>query len=245
MPFSLSDWHRRYLQQAGWSRNLRKHLFYRFNFPKPASILEVGCGTGAVLGEYEQMQSISTFGLDIDPESLLFFHREHPQANLTAGDAHALPFANAFFDLTFCHYLLLWLKEPLSALREMRRVTKPGGWVCAFAEPDYVGRIAYPQELETLASLQIQSLAKQGASASMGRQLYKLFHDAGLDNIESGILAVEWKKDSNNLANEMETMKVDLAFIGKENILMDSQKRINESKGSIYFIPTFYAFGRV
>ena len=37
------------------------------------------------------------------------------------------PFTNASFDLTFCHYLLLWLKDPLSAIKEMKRVTRPGG----------------------------------------------------------------------------------------------------------------------
>jgi len=58
---------------------------------------------------------------------------------LSGGDASRLPFADGFFDLTYCHYLFLWLKHPLQALQEMKRVTRPGGWVATFAEPDYEG----------------------------------------------------------------------------------------------------------
>ena len=54
MPFTTADWHRRYQQQAGWSKTVRDHIFLNLNLPDPASILEVGCGTGAVLADYSK-----------------------------------------------------------------------------------------------------------------------------------------------------------------------------------------------
>jgi hypothetical protein len=43
------DWHSRYLQQAGWTSKLRGYLFQRAGVDKASRVLEVGCGTGAVL----------------------------------------------------------------------------------------------------------------------------------------------------------------------------------------------------
>jgi ubiquinone/menaquinone biosynthesis C-methylase UbiE len=47
------------------------------------------------------------------------------------GDAYKLPFADETFDITFCHQMLTHLKAPWDELREMLRVTKPGGIVAA------------------------------------------------------------------------------------------------------------------
>ena len=155
-----------------------------------------------------------------------------------------LPFADASFDLTFCHYLFLWLAHPYKSLQEMKRVTRPGGWVCAFAEPDYGGRIAHPKALADLADLQCESLTRQGAETSMGRQLNQLFHQCGLKEIESGVLAAEWGEVADHLEGELQMIKKDLAVIGKARKFEDYQKQITKKDGAIYFIPTFYAAGR-
>lgn len=242
LPFNLADWHERYRQQAQWTQALRSHLLKKFILTDKAAILEVGCGTGAVLGEYAITQS--TFGLDLDRQALAFCQQANQGMRLTCGDAHALPLADASFNLTFCHYLLLWLKQPLQALREMRRITRPGGWVCAFAEPDYGGRVAHPAALASLADLQCESLIRQGVETSMGRQLNLLFHQCGLKEVECGVLAAEWGADANQLEGELQMMNNDLAVIGKAGEFQKYEKQIRGKAGTIYFIPTFYAAGR-
>jgi ubiquinone/menaquinone biosynthesis C-methylase UbiE len=245
MVFTAADWHRRYQQQAGWSKIVRDHIFLNLNLPISASILEVGCGTGAVLADYSKNSAFLTFGLDIEVSVLQFGQKEDPRAILTCGDALTLPFANASFDLTFCHYLLLWLKDPLSAIKEMKRVSKPGGYVCAFAEPDYGGRIAYPANLVKVTDLQTQSLMQQGANPNLGRQLRHLFIEAKLSKVQVGVLAAEWNESIGGLESEIEMITNDLALLEEKRSLTEIIDKSQFPKDSIYFIPTFYAYGQV
>jgi SAM-dependent methyltransferase len=69
---------------------------------------------------------------------------QRAQCNSQA-DRHTLPF-QPVFDVTFCHFLLLWVSNPEKVVAEMGRVTRPGGSV-RLAEPDYGGRIDYPESL--------------------------------------------------------------------------------------------------
>lgn len=245
MTFTTADWHRRYQQQAGWSKTVRDHIFQKLNLPVPSSILEVGCGTGAVLADYSKEPTFITFGLDIEKSVLFFNQKEEPRAILTCGDALTIPFHNASFDFTFCHYLLLWLKNPFSAIKEMKRVTKPGGYICAFAEPDFGGRIVYPPKLAKVIDLQTQSLIQQGANPNIGRQLRHLFTEAKLNKVQAGLLAAEWNENKIGLESEMEMLNNDLAFLGKKQSLTDAFDKNEYPKESIYFIPTFYAYGQV
>lgn len=245
MPFTTADWHKRYQQQAGWSKTVRDHIFLTLNLPSTPSILEVGCGTSAVLADYSKNPLFSTFGLDIESSALHFGQEEDPKAILTCGDALTLPYANASFNLTFCHYLLLWLKDPLNSLKEMKRVTRPGGSVCAFAEPDYGGRIAYPVNLAKITDLQTQSLKKQGVNLSIGRQLRHLFTEAGLSMVQAGVLAAEWNESADSMESEMDMIANDLEFLGKKPGSTEAFANIQFPKDSLYFIPTFYACGQV
>lgn len=153
MPF---DWHTRFQQQAVWTRPLREHLLGQLALREKARILEVGCGTGAVLAELASYGDLH--GLDIDQSHLEAAQKNLALAVLTRGDAHHLPYAGGSFDLVACHFLLLWLDDPVAALGEMRRVARPGGRVIAFAEPDYGGRIDHPPELEIIGVMQRESL---------------------------------------------------------------------------------------
>ena len=123
-------------------------------------MLEVGCGTGAILSELPAHLSIN--GLDIDPVGLKQCLINAPIVPLVEGNALQLPYANNSFDVVYCHYLLLWVRDPLQALLEMKRVTKPGGNIIAFAEPDYTARIDKPEELVQLGKWQTEIAKKAG-----------------------------------------------------------------------------------
>ncbi|HIE56609.1 MAG TPA: methyltransferase domain-containing protein [Anaerolineales bacterium] len=252
LPFTPADWHRRFTRQAQWTRALRDYLLPRVGEKSAARTLEVGCGTGAVLTELSETLSF-TAGLDVNFTYLNLAMRNTPQARLTQGDAHTLPYASNNFDLTLCHFLLLWVDDPLQVISEMVRVTRSGGAVLALAEPDYGGRIDYPVELGVLGDWQRASLRRQGADPLMGRRLAGLFHQAGIEAVETGILGAQWPEapDQETWESEWAVLESDLSQISEileipEMTKLKELDRMAHEKGErVLFVPTFYAWGRV
>lgn len=247
---SLADWHRRYRQQSEWTRAVRQHLFTQGGLPPDAQVLEVGCGTGAVLGRMVAETSYQLTGIDLDRPSLVFAQRLPPQLNaLAQGDGRRLPFRDACFDAVYCHYLLLWVADPVRVLQEMRRVTRPGGAVIALAEPDHAARIDAPPPLDSLGHLQTAALAAQGADTQMGRKLAQCFRQAGLAEIRSGLLGAEWTAPGQAPDPlEWQTLQTDLASNLSAAELARYQALDQTAWGHgtrVLFIPTFYALGIV
>lgn len=241
--------HRRYLQQAQWTAELRRHLFERTAFSSAKRVLEVGSGTGAVLGQLAAPEGQKIHGLDSHIPSLRFARQQNISAELAGGDAHSLPYADKSFDLVYCHFVLLWLTDPLAALKEMKRVAKPGSALLAFAEPDYGGRIDHPPELKPLGKWQAEALSAQGADPEMGRKLVGLFHDAGLLEVESGVLGAQWASPkADNVELEWQLLRADLeGRISSEQLtLLEENAQIARQSGEgVLYVPTFYAWGRV
>lgn len=181
---NLDFWHQRYTQQVGWTLETRRYIFRQIGLEKFAAILEVGSGTGAILSSLYQDGYTHLFGLDIDRAAL----DKSALGDCVCGDAHQSPFPSNSFSLSLCHFLLLWVKDPFKVIREMHRVTLPGGWVVALAEPDYSRRIDAPAELKPLGAAQSESLAAQGADVSIGARLGDLFQRAELADIETGVI---------------------------------------------------------
>ncbi len=245
------DWHQRYCQQARWTRDLRRYLYGRGSIEDARRILDVGCGTGVLAKELHELCNAKIFGVDISRNHLDLATRNARQAFFVQADALEIPFNPGSFDLALCHFVLLWVSDPLQAVREMARVVAPGGAVLALAEPDYGGRIDYPPELAALGEQQSQSLRRQGADPEMGRKLASIFHLAGLTSIEIGVLGGQWHSAPSN--DEWETewlvMERDLKELpGKEidpSILKALDWSAWQSGERVLFVPTFYAFGIV
>ncbi|MBN2388194.1 MAG: methyltransferase domain-containing protein [Anaerolineales bacterium] len=246
MSFS---WHDRFLQQAAWTAELRGYLFEQSGLDSAFRVLEVGCGTGVILAEAARRSSASIHGLDLDPVRLAEARLHAPAARLTRGDALALPYPTAAFDVCLCHFLLLWVADPLSALREMKRVTRPGGHVLALAEPDYGRRQDRPAALAPLGRWQAESLRIQGADPDLGRCLAALFDQVGLRIIEAGSLQERGERpvDARERGLEWAVLEADLAGIVPADELL-RLKRIDEQawragERSLH-IPTYFAWGQ-
>lgn len=250
MTLSPHDWHRRFSQQAQWTHDLRTYIFGRIEIEKAQHILEVGCGTGAILRDLPAQVPFQV-GLDINSSLLSMAMRSSPESKLNQGDGHQLPYRDHCFDITLCHFLLLWVDDPGQVLREMVRVTRPGGVVLALAEPDYGGRIDYPDELSILGEWQKQSLRQQSADPRMGRKLAGLFHRARLEAVETGTLGGQWSGAPDWEAWEAEWMVLE-SDLEKAFQDPESWKALKKLDYSAYqhgervlFVPTFYAWGFV
>jgi ubiquinone/menaquinone biosynthesis C-methylase UbiE len=244
------DWHTRYTQQARWTEPLRSYLFQKTGISAASRLLEVGCGTGAILQTLVPQTNAAQHGLDANLTAITQAASNAPGAHLLCAAGERLPYPPATFDITYCHFLLLWVKDPLPLLREMKRVTRPGGYLLALAEPDYGGRIDHPPALSRLGQLQTLALQQQGADPYIGRKLAALLRQAGIQQVQSGILGAEWVNTPNPAeANlEWQTLQQDLQnqlSAQEQQRLQEIDARARENGERTLFIPTFFAWGRV
>ena len=137
----------------------------------------------------------------------------------------------------------------MRALLEMKRVTKKGGHIIAFAEPDYRARVDKPEELVQLGKWQTESLKKQGADPSFGVRLAVSFFQAGIELVETGPIQnveneasvedweIEWAVIESDLAGQIPDADI------QKMKLMDKTAR---KKGErVLHVPTYFAWGQV
>lgn len=251
MVLSTFQWHQRYSQQAEWTRNIRRDIYSRFGIDRISKVLDIGCGTGVLEREFETLTSLKLFGVDISHDHLRFAQGYAPGSIYAQGDCLHLPFSARVFDACLFHYFLLWIKEPLLALEELVKVTRPSGYVIALAEPDYAGRIDFPPELSMLGKWQSEALEVQGANPNIGRSLRSLFHRVGLVEVEVGVLGGQWSDHSLNDEHEKEWEVVENDLSKNDDYLMqlgrlrEIDRTAYDSLERILFVPTFYAVGKV
>ena len=114
------------LLQARRTEALRLHLYRRIGLAHMKSILEVGCGTGAILRELQGKVPLAA-GLDPAPAPGL--------KQSVCGAGERLPFQRHVFQAVFLHYALLWVKDLRRFFEEVRRVLVPAGRIVLLAEP--------------------------------------------------------------------------------------------------------------
>lgn len=115
-------------------------------------ILDLGCGTGIVarLLRARLGGGARITGVDINAEMIALARTLAPDLDWREGNAQALPFADASFELCTCQQMLQFVPDRAAALREIRRVLVPGGrlvaatWRPRHEQPlhDLLGRIA-------------------------------------------------------------------------------------------------------
>jgi len=136
----LDDWNR----NAAFYRDdaespLMQHLVARrdavYALMPGQRVLDLGCGTGATVARL-RAQGIDAVGIDFASEMIRAANEQHDLAvHTTCADATTLPFADGEFDVVIAdgvlHHLAVQGKL-IAALREVRRVLKPGGRLCLF-----------------------------------------------------------------------------------------------------------------
>jgi SAM-dependent methyltransferase len=158
-------------------------------------VLDMACGAGTYtcwLADRVGPQG-NVVGVDIDPTFLAVAGKAVAAAggaervSLCRSDIAGLPFDDNSFDLAWCAQSLYTLPDPLAALRELRRVVRPGGTVAVF-ENDTVHQIIlpWPPDLElAVRQAQLQSFHEDSPSPErfyIGRDFCTAFHDIGIDD---------------------------------------------------------------
>lgn len=119
------DLEQRYWWFVGVRRMVWRLLALGADPSRLGRVLDVGCGTGALLDEMSRNAG-EVWGLDISPEALAFC-RQRGHTRLVQGDAAHLPFRGADFDVVTAIGVIEHLDDDEAFLRELARVLKPGG----------------------------------------------------------------------------------------------------------------------
>ena len=94
------------------------------------TVADVGCGNGAYLAELARRRHAGpVLGIDLSAGMLHAARGRAPRASLAAGDAAALPLRDDASGLTLAMHMLYHVPGPSAAVRELRRITRPGGQV--------------------------------------------------------------------------------------------------------------------
>lgn len=98
-------------------------------------VLDVACGTGIVARHAADRVGATghVTGVDLNAAMLAVASRLRPDVTWRQGDAAALPFDDDSFDVVTCQSAAMFFPDVVAALREMGRVTRPGGAVAVQA----------------------------------------------------------------------------------------------------------------
>jgi SAM-dependent methyltransferase len=114
-----------------WYRGRRRIIrteLDRLPLPPDAMVLDAGCGSGRTMQELVDYGEVH--GVELDPEAAaMAASRGHGEVRI--GRLEELPWEPATFDLITCLDVIEHTPDDETALRELRRVCKPGGWLLA------------------------------------------------------------------------------------------------------------------
>ena len=95
-------------------------------------VVDVGCGPGGLTRELvTRVGAVNVAAIDPAPQFTAACRQRNPGADVREGVAEELPWADATFDAALSSLVLGFMRDPDQGVREMARVTRPGGTVAA------------------------------------------------------------------------------------------------------------------
>jgi ubiquinone/menaquinone biosynthesis C-methylase UbiE len=166
-------------------------------------IVDVGAGTGLITLDIAARVNPGGRVVAVDPSAALLDHargaakaaRLSEVFEVEVGDGRALPFANRTFHAAFCHWVLLHVDAGSAIVRELKRVTRPGGRVVC-VEMDWETAIVYPGE-RALTRRILNFSNDRHVEGWSGRRLTSLFKECGfVDVVVEPIVDVDQSGDA-------------------------------------------------
>ena len=181
------------------SRDLESHGFFLVPLLQPGfDVLDAGCGPATISADIAdavfpgKVTALDVSTSELDQGRRLVEGREIVNLELVAGSAYEMPFPDRSFNVVFSLDLIEHLSEPLKALREFHRVTRPGGFV-ALSTPDWdsIEISPLPMALGRAINAYRDLEERNGGNSRAGFHLSEWLIEAGFAPLSNG----EWTQD--------------------------------------------------
>jgi ubiquinone/menaquinone biosynthesis C-methylase UbiE len=182
--------HESVLRSHRWRTAENSAGFLLPRLTRGVSLLDVGCGPGNITADLAgRLDEGSVVGIDLSTDVVAMAAAQyptesHPHLSFEVADVYGLDFAEGRFDVVYAHQVLQHLSKPIDALREMRRVLKPGGTL-AVRDADYGTFVWAPREplLDRWLALYHDITRRNQAEADAGRYLKTWVAAAGFEGL--------------------------------------------------------------
>jgi SAM-dependent methyltransferase len=154
-------------------------------------VLDVGCGPGTLTAVLvPTLGADAVAGIDPSPPFVAAARERFPGVDVRQGVAEHLPWEDATFDAALAQLVVHFMADPVAGLREMARVTRPGGTVAACVWDHGGGEGPLSLFWRVVAGADPDAPAEGGLPGTREGQLAALAAEAGLCDVEDGRLSV-------------------------------------------------------
>jgi SAM-dependent methyltransferase len=161
------------------------------DIPTGQRVLDVGCGPGALTAQLvERAGTGAVWAIDPSPSFVAAIRTRCPRADVRAGAAEQLPFADGAFDAALAQLVVHFVTDPVAGLAQMARVTRPGGVVAACVWDHAGGTGPLAAFWRAAHDLDPAAPDESGLPGARAGHLAELAKAAGLTVIESSSLTV-------------------------------------------------------
>ena len=180
--------HESVLRSHKWRTAENSAAYLLPHLAQDARVLDVGCGPGTITADLaDRVPQGHVTGIDFAPEIIEQAKQTvggRTNLDFATGDVYTLDYPDGSFDVVHAHQVLQHLGDPVRALREMRRVTRPGGLIAA-RDVDYGGMSWYPDSLvlDEWQQLYLAVARGNGGDPRAGRRLHVWAREAGCTDV--------------------------------------------------------------
>ncbi len=184
----------------GYQKGVIDYLIYRaqksVDFILPhlnpgMEVLECGCGPGAVTFEIaKKVKKGNVIGIDINSNQIDSNNKKVDESDINnlqfeVANILDLPYSDNSFDIVYMQALIIHIKNPINAIKEVQRVLKNDG-VILIREPIMDRTIVSPEMPILIEAIELiqKAICSYGGDPSIGRKLWSLLNEVGFRSIQ-------------------------------------------------------------
>jgi ubiquinone/menaquinone biosynthesis C-methylase UbiE len=192
-PSQFSDGEAYERMMGRWSQVAGATFLDWLGLPKGLTWLDVGCGNGAFTETLIAKNAPSEVdGIDLSVEQIAYARTRlgSKVARFQTASAQHLPFADNSFDVAVMPLVIIFVPDPLKAVREMKRVVRPGGTVAAYMWDVSAGGLPVEPIRAAMRSMGEDEVNPPNHKASHENQMRAVWEQSGLIEIETCVIRI-------------------------------------------------------